>query len=100
MASTDIPIFTRRDFLSQGLGIIGVGAGIPLFLARSSLAAAKSDDERVLVVLQLSGGHDGLSAVVPFRNEHYQKARRATRIGENEVLKIDDDFGLHPNLKK
>jgi len=95
-----IPIFTRRDFLSQGLGIIGVGAGIPLFLARSSLAAAKGADDRVLVVLQLSGGHDGLSAVVPICNEHYQKARRATRIGENEVLKIDDDFGLHPNLKK
>jgi len=96
-----IPIYTRRSFLSQGLGVIGVGAGIPTFLAQTSLAAAApSGGDRALVVLQLSGGHDGLSAVVPYSNEHYQKARKATRIGESEVLRIDDEFGLHPNLKK
>jgi uncharacterized protein (DUF1501 family) len=95
-----IPIITRRDFLSQGLGIIGVGGAIPTFLLRSALAAPNAaSDGRILVVLQLSGGHDGLSAVVPYRNEHYQKARPTTRISEQEVIKLDDDFGLHPNLK-
>ena len=97
---TSLSIVTRRHFLSQGLGIIGVGGAIPTFLLRSAVAAPRSpDDDRILVVLQLSGGHDGLSAVVPYRNEHYQKARPATRIGEQEVIRLDDDFGLHPNLK-
>lgn len=95
-----ISIVTRRDFLSRGLGIIGVGGAIPNFLLRSALAApATGASDRILVVLQLSGGHDGLSAVVPYRNENYQQARRATRIAEQEVLKLDEDFGLHPNLK-
>jgi uncharacterized protein (DUF1501 family) len=95
-----IPIVTRRDFLTHGLGIVGVGAAIPTFLVRSALASPQlAANDRILVILQLSGGHDGLSAVVPYRNEHYQRARRTTRIAESEVLKLDDELGLHPNLK-
>jgi uncharacterized protein (DUF1501 family) len=95
-----IPIVTRRDFLTQGLGIVGIGAAIPTFLLRSALAASRAaDEDRILIVLQLSGGHDGLSAVVPYRNEYYQKARQTTRIAESEVIRIDDEIGFHPSLK-
>lgn len=94
------PLYTRREWLCQGMGIVGIGAGVPGFLLQTALAGEKTKgDGRILVVLQLSGGHDGLSAIVPYANEHYQQARKVTRIGEQEVLKIDDQFGCHPHLK-
>jgi uncharacterized protein (DUF1501 family) len=93
-------ITTRRDFLTTGLGVVGVGAALPAFLVRTALAGPSAKPgESILVVLQLSGGHDGLSAVVPYRNDDYARARTATRIAEKDVLKVNDEVGLHPNLK-
>ena len=98
---SSIRITTRREFLAQGLGVIGVGAALPNFLVRTALAGPPAKaGERILVVLQLSGGHDGLSAVVPYCNDDYLKNREDVRIGAGEVLKVNDDFGLHPNLKE
>lgn len=98
---SEIRIATRREFLTHGLGLIGVGATLPNFLINTALAAPQNAQpgERILVVLQLSGGHDAQSAVVPYRNEFYLQNRQNTKIGANEVLKVNDDFGLHPNLK-
>jgi uncharacterized protein (DUF1501 family) len=97
---TQIQIATRREFLVQGLGVVGVGASLPNFLIRTALAgpAAKAG-ERILVVLQLSGGNDGLSTVVPLQNDDYARNRTTTRIAAGDAVKLDDDFGLHPNLK-
>lgn len=96
----EIRIATRRDFLTHGLGLIGVGTVLPNFLVQTALAGPKARaGQRVLVVLQLSGGHDGLSAVVPFGNDDYGRNRTATRIGEDDVHKLNDTIGLHPNLK-
>ena len=96
-----IQIATRRDFLAQGLGAVGVGTMLPNFLVQTALAAQETaeDDQRVMVVVQFAGGHDGISALVPYGHEEYAKARKATRITEDEVLKINDELGLHPNLK-
>lgn len=95
-----IHIATRRDFLTRGLGLIGVGATLPNFLVRTALAGPQAvSQERILVVIQLSGGHDGLSAVVPYANDDYARARKTTRIRPDEVIKIDDQFGWHPNLR-
>jgi uncharacterized protein (DUF1501 family) len=92
-------VTTRRDFLTTGLGLVGVGAAVPQFLVRTAMAGPTAKaGESVLVVLQLSGGHDGLSAVVPYRNDDYARHRTATRIAADEVLKIDDEIGLHPAL--
>lgn len=98
---SEIRIATRREFLSKGLGIIGVSATLPNFLVNTAMSAPEPArvGERILVVLQLSGGHDAMSAVVPYRNDHYIQYRQNTRIQANEVLKVNDDFGLHPNLK-
>lgn len=94
-----IGVATRREFLATGLGTVGIGCGAPLFLVRSALAGpSERDAGAVLVVLQLGGGNDGLSSVVPLRNDDYRRLRRATRIDEREVLKISDEAGLHPNL--
>ncbi|MCC6421302.1 MAG: DUF1501 domain-containing protein [Gemmataceae bacterium] len=97
---SDIRIATRREFLVRGLGLVGVGATLPNFLIQTAASGAQArPGEKILVVLQLSGGHDGVSAVVPYSNEHYQRNRQATRITAAEALRIDDSFGLHPNLR-
>jgi uncharacterized protein (DUF1501 family) len=69
-----------------------------MFLARSLRAAAPQRDGRVLVVIQLSGGNDGINTVVPFKDEGYIKNRKALRLPENRLLKIDDKTALHPAL--
>lgn len=96
---SNVRIATRREFLTQGLGLIGVGATLPNFLIQTAMAGPQARaGEKILVVIQLSGGHDGLSAVVPYRNDDYLRNRTATRIAENNILKISDEIGLHPNL--
>jgi len=73
-----------REFLARGLYGIGVGAGLPLFLSRTSAAltaqalqgtSAEHHPERILVVLELSGGNDGLNTVVPYGDPAYYRAR-------------------------
>jgi uncharacterized protein (DUF1501 family) len=92
----------RREFLRFGVAGVSVASTFPLFLGKTALAAAASppSSDRVLVVLQLSGGNDGLSTVVPYSDPAYGRARRASRIGEKEVLRLNERVGLHPNLKE
>jgi len=68
---------SRRGFLVRGLYGIGVGAGLPLVLSRTSAALAaqalegtsvEKHPERILVVIELSGGNDGLSTLVPYND--------------------------------
>jgi uncharacterized protein (DUF1501 family) len=53
---------------------------------------------RILVVVQLDGGNDGLNTVVPYQDDAYQKSRPKLRISEKEVIKIDGRVGFHPSL--
>lgn len=64
-------------------------------------AAASSirPQDRILVVVQLTGGNDGINTVVPFKHEEYAKSRKHLRIGSETVLKIDNEVGLHPSLR-
>lgn len=92
-------LINRRELITRGLGLVGVGTVLPEFLVRTALAGPRAEaGQRVLVVLQFSGGHDALSALVPYGHDAYHKARSATRIGDEEVLKLNDELGLHPNL--
>jgi uncharacterized protein (DUF1501 family) len=92
-------IATRREFLSYGLGVVGLGAALPNFLLRSALAGPKAGSEaKIVVALLLTGGHDGLSDVPPYAQEDYYRYRKATRIEEKDVIKLNSEVGLHPRL--
>jgi uncharacterized protein (DUF1501 family) len=96
---------TRRDFLRLGLGtstLLACGATVPTFLANAArtMAAEPARDTRgrVLVVLQLDGGNDGLNTVAPYADDEYVKRRPRLHLNAKTVTKIDDHVGFHPAL--
>jgi len=98
---------SRRDFLARGLYGIGIGAGLPLVLSRTSAALAaqalqgtslEKHPERILVVIELSGGNDGLNTVVPYADAAYYRARPKLGIKDKDVIKAADGFGFHPSM--
>jgi uncharacterized protein (DUF1501 family) len=104
--------YTRRDFLSSGLLMASASLAVPAFLQNSAIAMTKAfggmsnpsgiPEGHILVVVQLSGGNDGLNTVVPFGMPEYHKARTAIAITEKEALKFgkfgEQGVGLHPRL--
>jgi uncharacterized protein (DUF1501 family) len=92
---------TRREFLStgiKGLGLVAASAYVPAFVTRTARAVAPETDATILVVLQLSGGNDGLNTVIPFGNDLYYRARPTIGIAKNAALKLNDQIGFHPSL--
>jgi uncharacterized protein (DUF1501 family) len=98
---------SRREFLVRGLYGVGVGATLPMILSRTSAALAaqalegtsiEKHPDRILVVVELSGGNDGLNTVVPYGDPAYYKARPKLGIKEREVIKAADGFGFHPSM--
>ena len=91
-----LPKIDRRRFLNVG----ALTATVPGFLSQTGRLLADEPSlghkERVLVVVQLAGGNDGLNTVIPFRDEAYYKARPKIGIARTKSLKIADDFALHP----
>src|SRR5712691_11531352 len=91
---------TRREFLKQfGAGsLVTLGANPPSFLARAAAAEAKNNDGRILVLVQLAGGNDGLNTVVPHGHDEYYKARPGIGIPKETALKLNDELSLHPAM--
>ncbi len=92
---------SRRCFLAAGLSglpVISLARSVPGFLAQTARAAAPEKDGRVLVVIQLDGGNDGINTVVPFADEGYAKLRQELRLPADRVLKVTDRVGLHPSM--
>jgi uncharacterized protein (DUF1501 family) len=84
---------------------LGVGVGLPAVIGRTSAVLAaealqgtsvEKHPERILVVVELSGGNDGLNTVVPYGDAAYYRARPALGIPEREVIKVAPGFGFHP----
>jgi uncharacterized protein (DUF1501 family) len=63
------------------------------------MAAVPEREGRVLVVVQLDGGNDGINTVVPFGDEEYARHRRALRIPTERLCKLTDGVGLHPAMR-
>ncbi|MDQ7012695.1 MAG: DUF1501 domain-containing protein [Planctomycetota bacterium] len=103
--------YTRRHFLGTGLTLASASLTLPAFIQRSAFGlpmAAEGmgsipgvDEDRILVVLQLGGGNDGLNNVVPFRDDNYYRRRQGIGIPADRVLRLgtNSDVGLHPGLQ-
>jgi uncharacterized protein (DUF1501 family) len=92
---------TRRSFLKTAIGsasLVSLAPFVPQFLLTASARAAEQRGESVLVVIQLSGGNDGLNTVIPYADDAYRRGRPSLGIGADRALKIDDYVGFHPSM--
>jgi uncharacterized protein (DUF1501 family) len=86
----------RRDFLGA-MGAASVSALVPVRgLAQQRGAAAYG---RLLILVELKGGNDGLNTVVPYADAAYYELRPQLAIPRDQVLQLDERSGLHPSLE-
>ncbi|MFO0964885.1 MAG: DUF1501 domain-containing protein [Gemmataceae bacterium] len=93
---------SRRDFLKR-TSLVALGSSLPIFVSKTAAQAPAADApgarDTILVVVQLTGGNDGLNTVIPHANPEYARLRPTLRQSRDAVLRINDEFGLHPSLR-
>src|SRR5215212_5456061 len=87
----------RRQFLQAG-SLATASFMVPKFLKAFEKGQLVPPGNKVLIVLQLSGGNDGLNTVIPIRNDIYYKVRPKLGIPKEQALFLTDEVGLHPAL--
>ncbi len=90
----------RRHFLKQS-AVVTLGA-LPSVIYRAIAAAEATRtlaDGRILVVIEMSGGNDGINTVVPFADEGYAQHRKILRLPTESLIKINDSVALHPSMR-
>ena len=91
----------RRLFLKNSLGL-GLGSMLiprwfhPLLAISDHLR--DRGQNRILVILNLGGGNDGLNTIIPFEDDEYYNLRPTIAIPQNELITITDTLGLHPAM--
>jgi uncharacterized protein (DUF1501 family) len=90
----------RRRFIAQSSLVTAGTLFVPKFLqaAAGPLYKGTAEPERILIVIQLSGGNDGLNTVIPISNDIYYQSRPSIGIAANKAAVIHTDAALHPAL--
>jgi uncharacterized protein (DUF1501 family) len=92
---------TRRTFIKQSALATAGTMLIPNFLKALEKSQGNNfSTENILVIIQLSGGNDGLNTIIPYRNDLYYSLRPRLSIPGEKVLKASDELGFHPALAK
>ena len=94
---------SRRNFLKQvgatgAASLVALGTRPQALFARAAKTAAVDPDGRILVLVQLVGGNDGLNTVIPFGDDIYRRQRPSLGFGKSKVLRLNDQLGLHPQM--
>ena len=90
-------LFKRKEFLQIG-SLATASLMLPKFLKAFDSRAIVPPGNKVLVVLQFSGGNDGLNTVIPIRNDIYYKSRPRLGIEKDKALLLTDEAGINPAL--
>jgi uncharacterized protein (DUF1501 family) len=91
-------MLSRRAFLKRS-SLIATAPFVPGFIERTARAAEPGKDP-ILVVLEMTGGNDGLNTVIPYRDDAYHQLRPTLRFQATQVVKVNDELGLHPALQQ
>lgn len=96
---------TRREFLGETFTLLSAAATLPVFLGHTAQVLAdtgrgskrgKDDSQKILVIVQLAGGNDGLNTVIPYEMDGYYRNRPRLAIPRDQVLALEQGVGLHP----
>src|SRR6185295_4330042 len=92
-------LIKRKEFLQIG-SLATASMMLPKFLKafESPLVNGVPPGNKVVVIIQLSGGNDGLNTVIPVRNDIYYSQRPRLGIKKDAALSLTDDVALHPSL--
>jgi uncharacterized protein (DUF1501 family) len=90
-------LIKRRGFLQVG-SLATASMMMPKFLKAFEKPNYVPAGNKVVVVIQFSGGNDGLNTVIPVTNDIYYKERRTIGIAKDKAFKLTDEVGLHPSL--
>jgi uncharacterized protein (DUF1501 family) len=90
-------LIKRKEFLQIG-SLATASFMVPKFLKAFEKGQLVPPGNKVLVILQLSGGNDGLNTVIPVQNDIYYKVRPRLGIEKSKALLLNDEVGLHPAL--
>jgi uncharacterized protein (DUF1501 family) len=104
----------RRQFLKRGIGLVAAGLVVPTFLAETARALERGPStagaagprrqaelgRRILVVVQLAGGNDGLNTLIPYGDPLYYQARPGLAVPREQILPIDGNVGFSPRLDR
>ena len=95
---------SRKDFIKLSSTIVGGTLLIPRWVYPffsnnyGSELLRYTFNDKILVVVNLNGGNDGLNTVIPYQNQNYYSLRPDIAIPSDSVLPITTDLGLHPSL--
>src|SRR5437588_2079414 len=93
-----LTMLSRRNFLKSST-LLALSPTVPGFLAQTVRTAEAKRDGRVLVIIELNGGNDGINTIVPFADEGYTRHRKNLRLPTDKRLKINDHVGFHPAMR-
>jgi len=90
-------MLNRREMLKRST-LLAAAPLVPGFVINTA-RAAEGQTETVLVILEMTGGNDGLNTVAPYKDDAYQKARKALRLDANNGVKFTDELVLNPGFR-
>lgn len=88
----------RRDFLKQS-SLASSLFFVPNFVKNIEYLSSQKINNKKLVIIQLSGGNDGLNTIIPYTNDIYYRSRPKLSIKKNNLLKVTDYLGFHESLQ-
>ena len=94
-------MITRRDFVKGGVALVSIGTaaqsllkGTIAFAAQHPADVLARNNGKILVLVQLAGGNDGLNTLVPIGDSTYRSARKVIGVADDAILPLEGGYGL------